>query len=140
MMAYDELIAKAKEATSKSYAPYSGFNVGAALLCLDGKVFVGCNIENSSFSPTVCAERVAFFNAISNGYNKKEDFKAIAIACNKDGEFTDFFPPCGVCRQVMLEFCDIDNFEIVLVSDNDSKIIALSQLVPFAFSQDNVNK
>lgn len=132
------LIKAAKEATNKSYAPYSRFNVGAALLCEDGKVFTGCNIENASFSPTVCAERVAFFNAISSGYRKKSDFKAIAIACQKDGFFTDFFPPCGVCRQVMLEFCDVDSFEIILVSENSQKTLLLSELLPFAFSTSNI--
>ena len=134
----ENLIKEAKEATCNSYAPYSGFCVGAALLCSDGKVFKGCNIENASFSPTVCAERVAFFKAISEGYNKKSDFIAIAIACkNKDG-FRDFFPPCGVCRQVMLEFCDYNAFAIVLVSGEEYKTLSLKDFLPYAFSPKNI--
>ncbi len=138
MNKYNELIEMAKKSTEKSYAPYSGFCVGAALLCSDGKMFTGCNIENASFSPTVCAERVAFFKAISEGYREKNDFVTIAIVCKKDGIFTDFFPPCGVCRQVMLEFCDYDTFEILLISEKETKTVRLSELVPFAFSSHNL--
>ena len=138
MNIYDELIELAKSATEKSYSPYSGFCVGAALLCSDGKIFTGCNIENASFSPTVCAERVAFFKAISEGYKEKTDFKAIAIACKKDGEFTSFFPPCGVCRQVMLEFCEYEAFEIVLATRGENQIVRLFELVPHAFSSQNL--
>ena len=89
----------AKEAMQKAYAPYSGYKVGAALLCADGTVYQGCNIENASFTPTICAERVAFFKAIYDGHR---DFKAIAVCGGKDGEITGAFPPCGVCRQVII--------------------------------------
>ena len=108
---YLELLKKAYEMRFHSYTPYSHYKVGAALLCKDGKIFTGCNIENGSFSPTTCAERVAFFDAVKNG---ERDFEAIAIAA---GVATDievgYATPCGVCRQVMSEFCD-DDFKIIL--------------------------
>lgn len=138
-MDINKLIECAKSATKNSYSPYSNFKVGAALLCSDGKIFTGCNIENASFSPTVCAERVAFFNAISNGYNKSSDFCAIAIVCQKNGEFSEFAPPCGVCRQVMLEFCDCEAFKVILAKDDEYKIFTLSELIPHAFSSSNIN-
>ena len=138
-MDINKLIECAKGATKNSYAPYSNFKVGAALLCSDGKIFCGCNIENASFSPTVCAERVAFFKAVSDGYNKKSDFLAIAIVCEKNGEMTSYASPCGVCRQVMLEFCDADTFEIILAKDGEHKSFTLSELMPYAFSSANLN-
>ena len=137
-MSITELIKTAKLATERSYAPYSGFCVGAALLCADGKIFSGCNIENSAFSPTVCAERVAFFKAISEGYNNPDDFVAIAVVAKKDGNYRDFFPPCGVCRQVMLEFCDYTSFEIIIANESNHKSYKLSELIPQAFSPDRV--
>ena len=110
-MTPEELIALAKEAMTRAYAPYSGFKVGAALLCQDGTVYQGCNIENAAFSPTVCAERTAIFKAVSEG---KREFAAIAVCGGKDGVITGLFPPCGVCRQVMAEFCPAD-FPIYLI-------------------------
>ena len=104
-MTPEKLIAMAKEAMTRAYAPYSGFQVGAALLCGDGSVYTGCNIENASFTPTVCAERTAFFKAIYDGHR---DFTAIAVCGGKGGVITGVFPPCGVCRQVMREFCRED--------------------------------
>ena len=104
-MTKEELARKAVEAMGHAYAPYSGYLVGAALLTADGTVYQGCNIENASFTPTVCAERTAFFKAI---YDGKRDFRAIAVVGGKGGTVTGFFPPCGVCRQVMREFCRPD--------------------------------
>ena len=98
----EELIKIAIESMSRAYAPYSGYKVGAALLCADGTVFTGCNIENGAFSPSICAERTAFAKAVSEGYR---DFTAIAVCGGKDGVISGIFPPCGVCRQVMREFC-----------------------------------
>ena len=114
-----------------SYSPYSGFTVGAALLCADGSVYEGCNIENASYSPTVCAERTAFFKAVYDGHR---DFSALAVCGGKQGHITGFFPPCGVCRQVMGEFCGPD-FKIYLIGPEDSfKEVTLSQLLPYSFS------
>ena len=115
-----ELAVKAREG---AYVPYSGFSVGAALLCADGTVYTGCNIENASFTPTVCAERVAFFRAVNDGHR---DFIKIAVA----GE--GVCPPCGVCRQVMSEFCDGD-FEILLAHDGTYERHTLGELLPLAF-------
>ena len=129
-MTPEKLIEMAIEAMSHSYSPYSGFKVGAALLCADGTVYTGCNIENASYTPTVCAERTAFFKAISEG---KRDFAAIAICGGKGGVITGFFPPCGVCRQVMREFCK-DNFPVYLVGDGEIKTRTLAQLLPDSFS------
>ena len=102
-MTPEKLVALALEARERAYTPYSGFAVGAALLCADGSVYQGCNIENAAFGPTVCAERVAVFKAVSEG---KRDFAAIAVAGGRAGQdVTGLFPPCGVCRQVLREFC-----------------------------------
>lgn len=126
-----ELIKIAKEQLVFSYTPYSSFKVGAALLTNSGKVFTGCNIENSAFSPTVCAERVAIFKAVSEG---EKDFKAIAIVGGQHGVIKDFCPPCGVCRQVMSEFCD-KSFEILLANgNNEIKKYKLNELLPLSFS------
>ena len=125
-----ELIEKAKQAAENSYSPYSGFTVGAALLTKDGKTYLGCNIENASFSPTNCAERTAFFKAISEG---ERDFEKIAIVGGKQGQFTDYCPPCGVCRQVMNEFCDRD-FTVILGKDGDEiRSFSLEELLPYSF-------
>lgn len=127
----EELITLAKEAMGKAYAPYSGFKVGAALVCSDGTVYQGCNIENASFTPTVCAERTAFFKAVYDGHR---DFEAIAVCGGRDGVITGAFPPCGVCRQVMREFCR-DDFVIYMVGANESwEAHTLSQILPFSFS------
>lgn len=127
-----ELIKTALEARRRSYSPYSGFSVGAALLCADGSVYAGCNVENSAFSATVCAERAAVFNAVSDG---KRDFVKIAVTGGKAGlEIPeDYCPPCGVCRQVMSEFCPPD-FEILSAkTPGDYKTYALSDLFPEGF-------
>ncbi len=130
-MTKEELARKAVEAMGHAYAPYSGYLVGAALLTADGTVYQGCNIENASFTPTVCAERTAFFKAI---YDGKRDFRAIAVVGGKGGTVTGFFPPCGVCRQVMREFCR-DDFEVYLVGrDNEIKALTLKDILPYSFS------
>lgn len=124
-----ELVLSAIKARETAYAPYSEFYVGAALLCSDGTVFTGCNIENISYSATVCAERTAFFKAVSEG---KREFSAIAIAGGKKGE-SIFAYPCGVCRQVMAEFCKRDFKVIVVKSAEKYEIYPLSELIPKSF-------
>ena len=116
----------------KSYSPYSKFRVGAALLTASGKVYTGCNIENAAFSPTVCAERTAFFKAISDG---ETEFKAIAIVGGKDGETNNECTPCGVCRQVMQEFCSKD-FTIITATDKGYNRYTLEQLLPNSFNME----
>ena len=128
-MTPEKLTELAIEAMGKAYAPYSGYKVGAALLCKDGTVYQGCNIENASYTPTVCAERTAFFKAISDG---KREFEAIAVCGGKDGVITGAFPPCGVCRQVMREFCE-DDFKILVVNPQGFEEVTLSQLLPLSF-------
>ena len=125
----NELCKLAIEAMGHAYAPYSGFKVGAALLCADGTVYQGCNIENAAYSPTNCAERTAFFKAVYDGHR---DFTAIAVCGGKDGVITGAFPPCGVCRQVMREFCR-DDFLIYLVNGQGYEAVTLAQLLPYGF-------
>ena len=135
-MTKEELARKAVEAMGHAYAPYSGYLVGAALLTADGTVYQGCNIENASFTPTVCAERTAFFKAI---YDGKRDFRAIAVVGGKGGTVTGFFPPCGVCRQVMREFCDPETFEIIIArGSEDYKSFLLKELLPESFGPDDL--
>ena len=124
-----ELIEQAKAALRHSYSPYSHFCVGAALMTADGKVFTGCNVENAAFGPSICAERTAFCKAVSEG---ERHFSAIAIVGSKEGVVSDFCPPCGVCRQVMSEFCQGD-FRIILTNGNRMKIWTLDQLLPERF-------
>ena len=124
-----ELINKAKDAMKFSYSPYSGFKVGSALICKNGKVFTGVNIENASFSATNCAERTAFFKGISEG---EKDFCKIAVVGGKGGKITDFCPPCGVCRQVMAQFCEKD-FEILLFNGEIIKKYTLEEILPVSF-------
>ena len=131
-MTPEELVTLAKEAMLRAYAPYSGFFVGAALLCADGSVYQGCNIENAAYGPTNCAERTAFFKAVYDGHR---DFKAIAICGGKGGNITGAFPPCGVCRQVMREFCE-DDFTIYLVTDQGYEKRTLAQILPDSFRAD----
>lgn len=131
---YAALLEKAIAARKSAYSPYSRFSVGAALLCADGSVYTGCNVENASYSPTCCAERVAFYKAISEN---AKDFRAIAVAGGRqEREKPDnLCPPCGVCRQVMLEFCDPDNFLIILGSSQDDiKIYKLGDIIPLGFT------
>ena len=127
-----ELVNLAKEARSHAYVPYSGFSVGAALLCKDGKIYQGCNIENAAFGPTVCAERTAFFKAV---YDGERDFEAIAVVGGRAGEeITGLFPPCGVCRQVMREFCDL-GFKLYLGRENGAfETVTLGEMLPMSFS------
>ena len=130
-MTPEQLNALAIEAMGHAYAPYSGYKVGAALMCADGTVYCGCNIENASFTPTVCAERSAIFKAVYDGHR---DFTAIAVCGGKDGQITGAFPPCGVCRQVMREFCD-DDFQIHMVTGSDSfESCTMADLLPHSFS------
>lgn len=127
----EQLIDYAKQAMERAYAPYSGYRVGAALLCADGTVYTGCNIENAAYSPTVCAERTAIFKAVSEGHR---DFSAIAVCGGKNGVISGFFPPCGVCRQVLREFCG-DDFTVFLAGpEAQYKTYTLSQLLPEGFS------
>ncbi len=131
------LCREAVKAMKGAYAPYSGYCVGAALECEDGTVYMGCNIENASYTPTVCGERVAIFKAVSEG---KRDFTRIAIAGGKGAVIEDIFPPCGVCRQVMSEFCASD-FEILLIKKEEPlayEVHTLAELLPYRFSPDHL--
>lgn len=130
-----DLYVLAKNAMNNSYSPYSKCKVGAALLCKNGKVFTGTNIENAAFGPTVCAERVAVFKAISEG---EKEFSKIAVVGGKGGIINGIFAPCGVCRQVLREFCN-DDFQILLGESPDSyKTVTLKDLLPLSFSPENV--
>ena len=130
-MSPEELIALATQAMKKAYAPYSGFQVGTALLATNGQIYQGCNIENAAFSPTICAERVAFAKAVYDGVR---DFAALAVVGGKGGVISGFFPPCGVCRQVMGEFCRED-FPVYLGGPEGAwEMKTLSQLLPWGFS------
>ena len=129
-MTPEKLCELAKEAMMHSYSPYSGFKVGAALLCKDGTVYQGCNIENAAYGPTNCAERTAIFKAVYDGHR---DFAAIAVCGGKDGVITGAFPPCGVCRQVMREFCG-DDFKILMVNPQGYAEVSLADLLPHSFS------
>ena len=135
-MTKEQLASLAKDAMEKAYSPYSDYKVGAALICKDGSVYTGCNVENASFSATNCAERTAFFKAVSEG---KREFSAIAICGGKDGVIEGMFPPCGVCRQVMREFCE-DDFEIHLLTKEGIETYTLSQLLPVSFQPDTIKK
>lgn len=129
------LLALAEEARAASYSPYSGISVGAALLTKSGKVYRGANIENASYTPTICAERVAFFKAVSEG---EREFLAIAIAGGEAGKPSKAdFPPCGVCRQIMSEFCSGD---FIVIWGNGEKITEkkLSEVLPFGFDKNNL--
>lgn len=125
-----ELVNKALIAREKSYSPYSKFKVGAALETKNGNVYLGTNIENASFSATNCAERTAFYNAIING---EKDFSKIAVVGGKGDKITDFCLPCGVCRQVMSEFCNKD-FEVIYFNGKEVKKFGLDEILPFGFN------
>lgn len=139
MVDHKVLIEKAFQAKEKSYSPYSKFKVGAALLGKNGKIYLGCNIENASYSPTNCAERTAFFKAVSEG---QMDFEAIAIVGgpeNTNDSEGDFCAPCGVCRQVMAEFCDLKNFRVILAKNQlEYKEFSLEELLPLSFTKDDL--
>lgn len=131
-----ELVAAAFAAMQNAYAPYSSYKVGAALLSKSGRLYTGCNVENAAYGPTNCAERTAFFKAVSEG---EREFVKIAVVGGKDGSVTDMFMPCGVCRQVMAEFCDGD-FEIIVArSKDDFTSFTLSTILPYGFSKKNIS-
>lgn len=131
-----EMIQAAIGQLAYAYAPYSGFRVGAALLAKNGTLYTGCNIENAAYTPTNCAERTAFFKAVSEGVRQ---FDAICIVGGKDGVLTEYAAPCGVCRQVMMEFCNPDTFQIILaVSEENYEVFTLKQLLPKGFGPGNL--
>lgn len=133
----EEMIDLAIEQLNYSYTPYSGFKVGAALLTKEGKIYKGCNIENAAYTPTNCAERTAFFKAVSEG---ERAFQAICVVGGKDGILTEYAAPCGVCRQVMMEFCDPNTFQIILATSKDQyEIFTLKELLPLGFGPNNLN-
>ena len=132
----EKLIDTAIEQLKFSYTPYSNFKVGAALLAKNGGIYTGCNIENASYTPTNCAERTAFFKAVSEGVR---DFQAICIVGGKGGNLTGYTAPCGVCRQVMMEFCDPKTFQIILAVDKERhEIYTLEELMPLGFGPLNL--
>ena len=132
----EKLIDTAIEQLKFSYTPYSNFKVGAALLAENGEIYTGCNIENASYTPTNCAERTAFFKAVSEGVR---DFQAICIVGGKEGKLTEYTAPCGVCRQVMMEFCDPKTFQIILAVDKERyEIYTLEELMPLGFGPLNL--
>lgn len=132
----EKLIDTAIKQLDFSYTPYSGFKVGAALLTKNGEIYTGCNIENASYTPTNCAERTAIFKAVSEGVR---DFQAICIVGGKDGVLTEYAAPCGVCRQVMMEFCDPETFQIILAVDKEKyDIFTLNELLPLGFGPSNL--
>ena len=133
-----ELVMEALKARKQAYCPYSGFAVGAALLCADGRVFTGCNIENAAYPATNCAERTAIFKAVSEG---ERDFTAIALCGGLNGVVKDYCAPCGVCRQVMAEFCDPETFEILLATENGvEEAYLLKELLPRGFRKSRLEE
>ena len=128
-MEREELILRAKDAMGRAYAPYSGFRVGAALLCADGTVYTGCNIENASYGATNCAERTAIFTAVAAGHRS---FTAIAICGGHGGVVEDYCMPCGICRQVLSEFCPPDT-HIHIAGPDGIRTYTLEQLLPGQF-------
>ena len=135
-MTPEKLVSMALEAMQRAYAPYSGYKVGAALLCADGTVYGGCNIENGSYGATNCAERTAFFKAVSEG---EREFTAIAIAGGISGEApVEYAYPCGICRQVMQEFCTDDFVIYVVKNEQDYQSYTLKELLPYGFGGDAI--
>ena len=131
-----QLIGEAIAAMQYSYSPYSHFRVGAALLTKSGKIYRGCNIENAAYTPTNCAERTAFFKAVSEG---ELEFEAICVVGGKDGRLEEYTSPCGVCRQVMMEFCDPETFQIILATDEEHYAeFTLKELRPLGFGPGNL--
>lgn len=127
---YRSLMESAARAREFSYSPYSHYCVGAALLTADGRIFTGCNVENAGFSATNCAERTAIFKAVSEGIR---DFSAIAVVGGRQGEVSPFCAPCGVCRQVLAEFCSPD-MPVILGTPEDFKVYTLGEILPFSFT------
>ena len=136
-MTNKDLILEAKKARKHAYTPYSHFQVGAALLTKNGKIYHGCNIENAAYTPTNCAERTAFFKAV---YDGEREFEKIAIVGGAEGgEADELCAPCGVCRQVMMEFCDPDGFKIVLVNGKDECVeLSLREIFPYGSGPENL--
>lgn len=132
-----DLFNMAKDAMINSYAPYSNYNVGASLLCKSGNVYKGCNVENASYSLTNCAERTAIFTAIANG---ETEFEAICIVGGKNGVIADYAMPCGACRQVLAEFCNVDFKVYVGINENDIKEFKLGDLLPYSFDKSKLGE
>lgn len=135
-----QLLKMAMEIREQAYAPYSKFHVGVALLCKDGTVVKGCNVENVSYGATICAERTAFCNAVSQG---EHAFSAIAIVGGFKDKKLELCPPCGICRQVMAEFCDVESFRVILWNgdaETEPVIKTLAELLPYGFSKENLEK
>ena len=137
-MTNDELISEAKKARERAYAPYSKHYVGAALLTKDGKLYHGCNIENAAYGPTNCAEGTAFFKAI---YDGERDFSKIAIVGGLEGtDGNDTCAPCGICRQVMMEFCNPETFKVILANGTEAPLeYSLKELLPLGFGPNNLS-
>ena len=134
-----ELIQEAKKARERSYSPYSNYKVGAALLTKSGKIYHGCNIENAAYTPTNCAERTAFFKAVYDGEREFEKIAVVGALADGDPDVT--CAPCGVCRQVMMEFCNPETFTIVLANGKDAQLeVLLKDLFPFGFGGENLEK
>lgn len=132
----NKLIDTAIEQLQYSYTPYSNFKVGAALLGKNGQIYTGCNIENAGYTATNCAERTAFFKAVSEGV---KEFQAICVVGGKEGVLTEYAAPCGVCRQVMMEFCNPETFQIILAVDKEHyDIYTLKELLPLGFGPSNL--
>lgn len=133
----ETLIEEAIKQLEYSYTPYSHFKVGAALHAKNGDIYRGCNIENAGYTATNCAERTAFFKAVSEGV---KEFDAICVVGGKDGVLTEYAPPCGVCRQVMMEFCDPKTFKIILATDKEHyDIYTLEEILPLGFGPGNLD-
>ncbi len=130
MVDYKRLMSLANDMRAFSHVPYSNFRVGAVLVGKSGKEYTGCNVENAAFSPTICAERTAFAKAVSEG---EKEFECIAIVGGRSGETSPLCAPCGVCRQVMAEFCD-DDFKVILGTPDDFKVYALKEILPLTFT------
>ena len=135
-MTDNELMEIAVKAREMSYAPYSNFRVGAALLGKSGKVYTGCNVENAGYSPTNCAERTALFKAVSEG---EREFTKIAIVAGPGDKLNDFCAPCGVCRQALAEFCDKD-FRFVLGNPNQIKVVTMEEILPYSFGKGDLGE
>lgn len=135
----EELIKSAMEARKKAYAPYSGYRVGAAVLTNELRIYTGCNVENAAYSPGICAERTALYKAVSEGWRK---FRAIAVAGGSEEDTLETFAfPCGVCRQVMREFANPEDFLVIVAKNTaDYKVYLLSQLLPESFGPENLSR
>lgn len=129
-----ELMLLAVKARENSYAPYSNFRVGAALLSKSGRVYMGCNVENAAYTPTNCAERTAVFKAVSEG---EREFTAIAVVGGLGDNLSDFCAPCGVCRQVLSEFCD-GSLRVIMGNPDNIKVATLDEILPYSFGKNDL--